>query len=326
MHPTWLDTSGSLLGTGFPLSLTDPFTPEQAHAAGVRRRALQELVRAGLVRRVLRGVYAATQAPDDVLIRATALALVVPPTAVVTDRTAAWLHGVEILPRSALTVAPPVEVVHVDDTRVRRPEVDGRRRELRSSDITTLHGVRVTTALRTSLDLGRLLWRGDALAAIDGFLRIGVPHPLMSAEIVRFKGFRGVRQLRTLVPLGDPLSESPGEAAARLGWYDAGLGRPVLQRWVHADDGTPVYRLDISDEEVPFAVEYDGVDFHTSDADTAYDEERRRWLEEERGWHVEVVTKEDVYRPGADLAPRLQQAYAEARRGMSRWTPRRRTA
>ena len=325
MHRTWLDTSGSLLGADFPLPLTRPFTPEQAHVAGVRHRALRELVRAGLVRRVLRGVYAVAQAPDDVLMRATAVALVVPSTAVVTDRTAAWLHGVEILQRSAVAVAPPVEEVHVDDTRVRRPEVDGRRRGLKASDITALHGVRVTTALRTSLDLGRLLWRGDALAAIDGFLRMGVPHELMSAETVRFRGFRGVRQLRTLVPLGDPLSESPGESATRLGWYDAGLGRPVLQRWTYADDGVPVYRLDITDEEVPFAVEYDGVDFHTSATDTTYDEERRRWLQDERGWHVEVVTKDDVYRPGADLATRLEQAYVEARRGMSRWTPRRRT-
>lgn len=325
MYDTWLAGSGSLLADEFPLSLTAPFTFDQADAAGVHRRALERLVREGLVRRVLRGVYAAVQAPDDVLLRAQALALVVPPTAVVTDRTAAWLHGVEILPRSAVSLAPPVEVVHVDDTRVRRPEVDGRRRGLEAQDITSVHGVRVTTALRTSLDMGRLLWRGDALAAIDGFLRIGVPHEVMSAEMGRFRGYRGVRQLRTLVPLGDPLSESPGEAATRLAWHDAGLGRPVLQRWVHSESGAAVYRLDITDQDLPFAAEYDGMDFHTSASDTAYDVARRGWLAE-RGWHIEVFTKDDVYRPGADPVPRLQQGYVEARRATSPWTPRRRTA
>ncbi len=56
-----------------------------------------------------------------------------------------------------------------------------------------------------------------------GSFSLGVPHELMAAEIGRFKGYRGVRQLRVLVPLGDGRSESPGESVLRLHWYDAGL-------------------------------------------------------------------------------------------------------
>lgn len=159
MNSNWLDDSGKLLGAGSPLLLAMPFTQEQARAEGVSQHAFEKLVRTGLLRRVIRGAYAVAQAPDDTLMRASAAALVVPPTAVVADRTAAWLHGVELLPRSAQTQAPPLNVVHVDDTRVRRPEVDGRRRGLIATDITVVHGVRVTTPLRTTLDLGRLLWR-----------------------------------------------------------------------------------------------------------------------------------------------------------------------
>ena len=218
-------SGGTLLGSDFPLPLTKPFTPDQARAAGISQHTFAKLLRSGHLRRVIRGVYAVAQAPDDVLMRASALALVIPPTAVVTDRTAAWLHGVEILPRTALTTAPPIDVAHVDDTRVRRPEVDGRRRGLLRTDITEVHGVRVTTALRTALDLGRLLWRFDALAAIDGFLRIGVPHELLILEIGRFKGYRGVRQLRALAPLGDGRAESPGESALRLALVRRGLCR-----------------------------------------------------------------------------------------------------
>ncbi len=325
MHSNWLDDKGKFLGPACPLPLTVPFTQEHARALGVSQHAFEQMLRRGLLRRVVRGVYAATQAPDDTLTRAAALALVIPPTAVVTDRTAAWLHGVEILPRSAVFRPPPIGIVHVDDTRVRRPEVDGRRRGLVASDITVIHGVRVTTALRTALDLGRLLWRFDALAALDGFLRLGVPQELLIAEIRRFRGYRGVIQLRYLAPLADPRSESVPEAALRLHWLDAGLPTPELQWWVCSDSGVPVYRLDLADPDVLFAAEYDGEEFHTKDEDRAYDEERRDWLGRERGWTIEAFTKEHLYSRGADPVPILQARYAGARRTVSTWTSRRRT-
>ncbi len=250
----------------------------------------------------------------------------VPPTAVVADRTAAWLHGVEILRRSSVEQAPPLDVVHVDDTRVRRPEVDGRRRGLVASDITMVHGVRVTTALRTTLDLGRLLWRFDALGAIDGFLRLGVPHDILIAEIARFRGFRGVVQLRTLAPLGDPRAESVAESALRLHWLEAGLPKPELQVWIHSDDGTPIFRLDIADPDVRYAAEYDGQEFHSSVQAQEYDEHRREWISTARRWTIDAFTKEDIYTRGCNPVPLLQVGYAEARRTMSLWSPRRRPA
>ena len=52
------------------------------------------------------------------------------------------------------------------------------------------------------------------------------PARAADAEIGRFRGFRGVVQLRCLAPLGDGRAESPGESALRLHWYDAGLPTP----------------------------------------------------------------------------------------------------
>ena len=189
MHPDWLDDNGSLLGGGSPLPLDTPFTRDMALARGVSRRHLEAMLRCGLVRPVVRGAYAAAQAPDDTAMRAAALGLVVPTHAVVADRTAAWLHGVAILPRSALRVAPPLQLVSAQDTRVRRPEADGRRRGLAERDVVMVHGVRVTSPNRTALDLGRLLWRFDALAALDGFLRVGARRDELVAETGRFRGF-----------------------------------------------------------------------------------------------------------------------------------------
>lgn len=325
MDSNWLSDDGTLLSPSFPLPLDAPFTQQQARASGITQHGFEKLVRGGLLRRVVRGVYAVAQAPDDMLLRASALALVIPPTAVVTDRTAAWLHGVEILPRTALTLAPPIEIVHVDDTRVRRPEVDGRRRGLIPSDITVVHGVRVTTGLRTALDLGRLLWRFDALAAIDGFLRIGVPHELLIAEIGRFKGYRGVIQLRMLAPLGDPKSESPGESALRLHWCDAELPRPELQHWIYSDGGVPIYRLDITLPDLRYGAEFDGEEFHTEAEDQEYDASRRGWITDHRAWIIDPFTKIEVYGRDPSPVPQLQAGYAEARRAVSLWTPRRRT-
>jgi hypothetical protein len=260
------------------------------------------------------------QAPDTMLLRAQGLGLVLPRAAVVTDRTAAWLHGVDILPRTARTVVPPVHAFFTTDTRMARPGVASGRRGLIPSDITVVHGVRVTTALRTALDLGRLLWRFDALAAIDGFLRLGVPHELLLAEMGRFRGYRGVVQLRALAPLGDPRAESVAESALRLHWYDAGLPRPELQVWVYDDRGVGIYRLDIADEDRLFSAEYDGEEFHSDDEDRAHDEGRRDWCSQERGWLFEVFGKGDVYGPEAYPIPRLQAGWATARRRVL-WTP-----
>ena len=320
MDPTWLDDHRLFLSPRCPLPLDTPFTQVQAAALGVSRQTLRNLGKAGLVRRILRGVYVASQAPDTIDLRAQALALVVPEEAVVIDRTAAWLHGVDVLPRTTRTAPPPVDVAHVTDTRVRRPETDGRRRGLLDTDITQVHGVRTTTALRTALDLGRMLWRFDALAALDGFLRIGVPAELLIAEIGRFKGFRGVRQLRSLAPLADGRAESVAESALRLHWNDAGLPRPELQVWVYDDHGVGVYRLDIALPEIRYAAEYNGEEHHTSEDDSAYDAERQAWCETERHWLFEVFTKIDVYDRQADPLSRLVSGFERAR-GRGLWTP-----
>ena len=320
MRSAWLDDAGSLLGPDGPVPLDRPFTREQLLARGVSRRDADAMVRAGVVRRVVHGVYAAAQAPDDLAFRAESLALVVPAHAVVSDRTAAWLHGVEVLPRSALSSPPPVQLVSAEDTRVRRPEADGRRRGLLARDVEVVHGVRVTTRERTALDLGRLLWRFDALAALDGFLRIGVRRERLLLEAGRFRGYRGVRQLRTLLPLADPRAESPGESALRLWWYDAGLPQPEPQFWLYDDQGVGRYRLDLADPGGRFAAEYNGEEFHTSQADVAYDARRSAWIGDHH-WRLEVFTKHDVYAAGADPVPRLVEAHAAARRTISLWTP-----
>ena len=215
--------------------------------------------------------------PDDLAFRAHALGLVVSPSAIVIDRTAAWLHGVDVLPRRRSRTRHP-SVFQRPGTRSRRDGVASGERMLLPRDIVEIDGLAVTSPLRTALDLGRLLWRFDALGALDQFLRLGVDLDELLAEIERFKGYRGVLQLRYLAPMADPRAESMAESALRLHWREAGLPKPEPQWWVYDEHGTPLFRLDLALPEVLFAAEYDGTEFHTTDTDRARDLSRRSWL------------------------------------------------
>jgi hypothetical protein len=270
-----------------------PFTSQDAARAGFARHDLADLLRRRKIRRVLRNVYLRSDIPDTLASRAAAAALVMRPFEVLCDRTAAWLHGVDTLDIRELEILPPLEtVVLTDHTRTRRDGCDGGQRALSPRDICMVGGVRVTTPLRTALDLACGLGRRDALAALDAFMRLhGLTHAQMEVELRRYAGRRGVVQGRELVPLADPRSESAGESWTRLDVIDAGLPMPEPQYWV-TDGGRPVYRLDLAYPRSRVAVEYDGREFHEREQAKERDEKRRDWLRR-RGWVVIVVTKDD---------------------------------
>jgi hypothetical protein len=315
----WLDPDGAWLGVQAPLPLDRPFTPAQARGWGVSDWQLRRLVEEGYVRRVLPGVHVAAQTPDTVLTRARALAMVVHPAAVVTDRTAAWLHGVEILPRSRMPEVPPLQVFHRPGHRLKGVGLASGERLLAPEDVVRLDGIRVTSPLRTALDLGRLLWRFDALAALDGFLRNGLDHDELLAGVDRFAGYRGVVQLRVLAPLADSRAESAAESALRLHWEDAGLPRPVPQ--LALDGGA--FRLDLALPALRYAAEYDGAEFHSSDADRDHDLRRRLTISREHGYRFGIFTADDLYRAGGDATARLLGDVREARSSPRLWPPER---
>lgn len=275
-----------------PMIPAVPFTWADAREAGLSRRRLRDLVASREVVRVLRGVYQRADLPDTLENRSRAAALVVSPFGVVCDRTAAWIHGVDTFDYRELEILPPLEIfVLRDRRRVERLGCAGGERDLLPRDVCVVHGVAVTTALRTALDLGCSLSRRDALAALDGFMRVcGVTREAMLRELPRYFRRRGVVQLRELVPLADPDAESPGESWTRLEILDAGLPCPRLQWWV-CEGGVPVFRLDMAYPKSKVCVEYDGREFHEGDDHEQDDEQRRKWLRR-RGWSVIVVTKD----------------------------------
>ena len=271
-----------------------PFTPGEVAELGLTRQGLRDLVAARTVRRVLRNVYVRADVPDSVRTRAQAAARVVTTGAVFVDRTAAWLHGVDVFDYRELEILPPLEcVVLRDRSRIERPECVGGERDLTPYDVTRVHGLRVTTPLRTALDLACVLHRPDGLAALDGFARQhGITRDALEASLPRYRRRRGVVKLRELVAVVDPRAESPRESRTRLAILDDGLPAPQPQFWVQ-HHGVPVFRLDLAYPRHRVAVEYDGEEWHDHDDEQRErDRLRRAWLER-HGWTVIVVRKGD---------------------------------
>jgi hypothetical protein len=189
-----------------------PFTWPEARAAGISRRLLDEAVECRALRRVLHGVYVEADLEDTPLLRAQAAKLVISPHSVLCDRTAAWVLGCDVHDYRELDVVPPIEsyVLRGHDP-TDRPECAGGTRDLRPVDWCVVEGVRVTTPIRTAMDLGCKLGRRSALAAMDALMRAyGFTVDDMMRILPRYFRRRGVRRLRTLVALVDGRSESAG--------------------------------------------------------------------------------------------------------------------
>jgi hypothetical protein len=316
-------SSGPLLGPDFPLPLDQPFTTLQARDEGVGEKTLARLHRDGYLRRVLRGVYVAAQAADSLPLRARALALVVPEHAAVVDWTAVWLYT-GLLPPGQHHEVPPVSLFRqAGHHRLRNQLCSSGERTLLKEDVQHVAGLAVTTPIRTAWDVGRLAHRDNAIGAIDALLRTG---SFTDAQLVeglrRFRGMRGVVQLRYLVSIADPRAESPGESLLRLRWLDLpGMPEPVPQVPVEDDEGRVVFRLDLGCPDLRYAAEYDGAEFHSLDADVQHDLERRAWLEARRGWTIDVFRRRSLVGPLRDVEDRLTAGTERARRNLAHPLP-----
>ncbi len=216
------------------LPLDEPFTPAMARAVGISRVALDRLLREGLVRRLLRGVYLPSVAFESIGVRAAAVGLATGGRrGVVVDRTAAWVHGA-----LALDDLAPVSLMAPG-----RSSAGSRR--LVARDVEVIGPVRITTPLRTALDVGRLLPAGQALAAMDALLAGGsFSHAALLAELARFGGHAGVAQLRALAAQVDARATCPAESLLRLHWNAARLPTPVPGMPVAA--GSRLVRLSLA--------------------------------------------------------------------------------
>jgi hypothetical protein len=260
----------------------------------------------------MRGVYHGAWLQDTLPLRVECLRLLVPEACVVTDRTAAWLWGAAmVLNPGAHLEVPAVSVFCPPGHRLRNGLVDSGERRFGPDDIAVVDALSVTTPLRTACDLGRLLHRDQAFAALDSLaaLRAFTVDELVESTR-RFAGYRGVVQLRALTPLVDPDSQSPGESILRLRWLDLGFPRPTCQVEVAAPHGGS-YWVDIGLVDRRFGAEYDGEAFHTED-DAEHDEGRRDWMRRRERWTIVIARKENIHGPHQNINQMLIQAAYQA--------------
>lgn len=298
----------------FPLSTTGPFTTQSAADAGVSRRWLAELTRAGLLRNPIKGVYLAAHLPDDTASRLACLGLVAPQDAVVVDRHAGWALGANmlLLPNEHLNALPISMFLPHGRGRLRNKLTDSGERTFLDSDLTTIGGVRMTTPLRTALDLGRQRWPEPALTALDALHRLGrfTVEELVS-EVDRFKRMRWVTTLRTVAPHTDGRAQSGGETVVRWRWKNLPVPPPEPQVEVHS--GGRVAFVDVGNEGLRFGVEFQGVEWHTGQEREDKDEARFSWLRDDADWIIEPVWTPDVYGRNARIEDLIVDGVRRAR-------------
>ncbi len=314
--------STTLLGPESGLPLDRPFTRREA-LAHIPVRRLDALVRDGLVVSPLRGVMHVAGLADGLELRVACAKLVVPDDVVITDRTAGWLHlaPMVLAPGDHLQV-PTVDVFRPTGKRVRRDFMRSGERTLERHEIVEIDGLRVTSKLRTTCDLGMQLPRRPAFAAMCSMMKVAdfTPDDIRRQADTRFKGYRWVTQLRGLAPIVHGGFDSPGECAIGLCWHDEGNLPPyVCQHPVAGPDG-PCF-LDLAVPELRYAAEYDGVRWHGLEQ-SAHDERRREYLREEGGWMIDVLRDHHVTGTAPVAGDILRSGIERARRrlGGLAWT------
>ncbi len=196
---------------------------------------------------------------------------------VISGLAASALHGARWIDHTV-----PIELNHPHN---KSPAgVVARRDTLLAREIVELHGMAVTSVVRTAFDLARRGPRGTALERLDALARatgfaaqdvLGVSdaHPRV----------RGRRRVPGLLDLMDVGAQSPKETWLRLVLIEAGFPRPQTQIPVLAPDGYPRYFLDMGWPQHMVAVEYDGEQHRTDPTQYRNDVLRAEYIDE-LGW------------------------------------------
>ena len=256
-------------------------------------------------RRLVQGVYADPSLEFDHKLRCTAVALLLPPGAVIGGYSAAAWHGADFAGAfDPVTVLRPPDVLWKGprEVRVHQAEVNG-------ADIEIRDGVPITTAMRTAWDVAALESLGTAVAALDAMVRAETLEMAdLTALLETGRGRWGVTKVRRAFPLVDPLAASAPESRVRVALRMAGLV-PVPQYEVRDGAGRFVGFVDLAFPEARLAIEYDGA-YHFEKNQIVLDDDRIRRLED-AGWRVIRLTSIDL-RDLDGVVRRILEALASA--------------
>jgi hypothetical protein len=237
-------------------------------------------------RPLYRGIYTQAGVSPSLRDRATAAWLASNRRGVIAGAAASALHGAQWVDDDI-----SIELI----ARRARPQrgLIVRDEALADDEVTWVGKLPVTTRVRTAFDLGRNLPRGEAIARLDSLMYsqlFSIEEVLLLAK--RYRGARGLKALRAVLPLVDGGAASPRETWLRLLYIDAGLPRPTTQIPIVEGRGRLVRMADMGWEEFMVVSEYDG-DQHRTNRRQYTKDIRSLRRARELGWIVDQVIKED---------------------------------
>lgn len=289
------------------VDLDKPFRGSEAIAAGL---ATRRRLRGPGFRELGRDTYVAAGVELDDRLRARAAALEVP-GAVLGGWSAVVLHGVDAAPEGA-----PIELV-VGARHLRRAHSGKILRQdvLGEHEVVRVGGVRVTSPIRTGVDLASRADHVAGVIAVDALAHhFGFrPEELLDHPVLRDNP-RGRRRLLAAVADADARAESPPETRTRLLLRAASdIPDPIPQLVVCDDRGRFVGRVDFGWRELRTALEYQG-DHHRVD--------KKQWRRDAvrtaelaaAGWLVLPITAHDLFVDRRGFVVRVGEALARRAR------------
>jgi len=260
------------------------FIASHAIAEGaITRRQLRSLG----YRRLVQGVYADPGPGLDHRLRASGVALLLPPGTAIGGHSAAAWHGA---PFAGLH--DPVTVLRPADVRWAGPRgVRVHRTVLQQADVDVLDGVPVSSPLRTAWDVAALEPLGTAVTALDAMVRCGsVAATDLTARLDGAAGEWGVTRVRRAFALVDPRAESAPESRVRVALVLAGL--PPVPQFHVLHHGEFLGKVDLAWPEAKLIVEYEGA--HHFDAEQAARDDQRYAVLAATGWRVIRLSAADL--------------------------------
>jgi very-short-patch-repair endonuclease len=176
-----------------------------------------------------------------------------PPEAVFSGATAAWILGLDFPPTD------PVQIVVPPDSGLRtRPGLSVRRCQIAASDTITVRGLRTLALHRALRDLCLRWPEVEALVAIDMALCGRLTDTTALRRYAETAAGRpGAKRLRRLAALAAP-AESPMETRLRWLLLKRGLPRPEVQANLRDEEDQLLGRADLYYRAARLIVEYDG--------------------------------------------------------------------
>jgi predicted transcriptional regulator of viral defense system len=313
-----LATITAMTDTGWPQQLPLIATA-QLRARGWTPQQIKTSAGRGALVRIARGIYmrgdlarALAAKPDgEHVLRAAAAAVRAGPDAVVSHRSAAVIHGIDLLGRHVdVTITGPVTLGRKGSVGVHSYTTP-----LPAEHVTRIYGLPVTTVARTVIDLARTLGFVDGVVAADSAIRRRLTTKSeLQAVLTAGPRRRGAAVAARVVAFATGLAESALESIARVAFAEQGLAAPRLQVWIPDANGDVIGRVDFYWEKYKTVAEVDGALKYQDDPNRARAQLRRDKRLREAGFEVVHFTWAEITTRPEEVAASIRAAFRAAAR------------